>query len=222
MLYLHIKDYELSYNANREVEKLEKTKAEIEKIKSKFPAGINNAPIQEILEALGITCKKDSDGLLIISHYGDTELDYSYSDLGIDEDRLFKDIKAIEEYAVFGTSKVTNLGNLQSIGGNADFTDSQLTNLGNLQYIGGYADFKYSEVTDLGNLQTIGGYASFEDSQITDLGNLQSIGDSAWFERSRITSLGNLQTIGGDVYIRNSKLKPSDFNSIGVKGKIYQ
>ena len=193
----HIKNYKLTKKANKELEKLEKTKAEIERIKSMFPDGINNAPAQKVLEALGIKCKQDSDGLLIISHYGDSILDYSYSDLEIDENRLFKYIKEIEGRANLKNSQVTDLGNLQTIGGNADFMYSQVTKLGKLRYIGKNASFDHSKFTSLGNIQTIGGSADFTNSQITNLGNLQTIGGSAVFENSQITNLGNLQSIGG-------------------------
>ena len=50
--------------------------------------------------------------------------------------------------------------------GDANFRNSQITDLGQLQSIGGYADFGDSQITDLGQLQSIGGGANFSDSQI--------------------------------------------------------
>lgn len=197
----HANDYKLSSNAKKELKKLENTKAMLEKIKTKFPNGINNAPTKEVLEALGIKCKKDSDGLLTISHYGDNNLCYSYSDLGIDENRLFKDIKDIK--------------------GNADFRNTEVTSLGNLQTIGGNAVFEHSQITNLGNLVFIGKVAWFKDSKITDLGKLQIIGGDTIFVNSKITDLGNLQMIGGDVYIKNSHFLEKDFENIKVRGRIH-
>ena len=106
----------------------------------------------------------------------------------------------------FEDSQITNLGKLQTIGGNANFENSQITSLGNLQMIGGYANFIDSQITDLGKLQLIGGNANFENSQITSLGKLQTIGGNAYFENSKITNLGNLQLIGGYAWFRDSQI----------------
>lgn len=106
----------------------------------------------------------------------------------------------------FDYSKVTDLGELQSIVGSADFRNSKITNLGKLQIIGRDAYFDNSKITDLGKLQSIGGYAYFNDSKITTLGELQKIGGKAYFNNSEVTSLGKLQKIGGNVYFKNSKV----------------
>ena len=119
-------------------------------------------------------------------------------------------------YADFRYSKITSLGNLQSIGGFADFRYSQLTSLGNLQSIGGSADFEYSKVTNLGKLQSIGGSADFGDSQITSLGNLKSIEGNADFKDSKVTNLGNLQSIGGiAIFIDSQITSLGNLQSIG-------
>ena len=57
--------------------------------------------------------------------------------------------------------------------GDADLRYSQITDLGQLQSIGGFADFSDSQITDLGQLQSIGGYAFFNNSQITDWSNVE-------------------------------------------------
>ena len=116
------------------------------------------------------------------------------------------DLQTISGDASFSNSKVTNLGNLQTIGGDAIFDESQITNLGDLQTIDRNAYFDKSQITNLGNLQTIGGNAFFDGSQVENLGDLQSIGGSAYFQYSKITNLGNLQTIGGDAFFSNSKV----------------
>lgn len=238
----HIKNYELTSNAETELKKLDLAKAEIKKIKSKFPNGLENASTQEILEALGIKCKKDKDGLLIVSHYGSCKSNCSYSDLAIDENKLFKDIKAIEGDAIFEGTRVTDLGNLQSIGGCANFSSSRVLNLGNLRRIGKDADFRNSQitnlaklesigniawftnsqVTNLGNLRLIGGSAHFSNSKITDLGNLESIGENAHFDGSQVVSLGNLKTIGRRADFHNSKITSlNHLQSIGEAAWLY-
>ena len=124
--------------------------------------------------------------------------------------------KIILGNANFSLSNVTDLGNLQSIGGYASFSHSNIVSLGNLQSIGRDANFSLSNVTDLGNLQSIGGNVGFWYSNLTSLGNLQSIGGDAYFRDSNITSLGNVQSIGGDASFRNSKVTDlGNLQSIG-------
>ena len=252
-------------------------------LNTNFPKGIEQASTQEILEACGITCKKDSDGFLIISHYkawydiqyftffeesnfniitfaeltnsidlfddddlkkdsvvfetkekllqkiesiqnahfnesqnvhcirAGNELGFSLDELGINENKLFQEIKAIEKSANFNGSQLIGLGNLQSIGGNANFIGSQITSLENLQSIGGNAYFNGSQITSLGNLQSIGGnfgnwLPGSRSSQLTDLGKLQSIGGNASFGYFQITNLGNLHSIGGNADFNYSQV----------------
>jgi len=125
--------------------------------------------------------------------------------------------KIIVGNANFENSKLTDLGNLTTIGGTANFRDSKLTDLGKLTTIGGYADFENSKLTDLGNLTTIGGYADFENSKLTDLGNLTTIGGYANFENSLVTDLGKLTTIGGDAYFGDNYDLEQKWQSLEAK-----
>jgi len=210
-------------------------------IENNFPNGIENATTQEILESAGIKCNKDKHGLLTISHYAQPDDDFSYEDLGVDENKLLKDIKEIKGDADFIMSKATSLYNLKTIGGHVLFMDSQITDLGklktirkdayfeatkikslgNLQSIGGIAWFENSQVEDLGNLQYIGRLANFKNSQIKSLNKLKFIGEDAYFMQSRVTDLGNLQAIGRDAYIANSKLEPSSFDKIIIGRNLF-
>ena len=101
---------------------------------------------------------------------------------------------------------------MRSIVEDATFTHSQITDLGDLESIGGNADFSWSKITDLGNLQNIGGDAYFRESQITNLGKLERIGGDAKFEGSKTIDLRNLQSIGGQ------DLKPK-FSAIQSKNQ---
>lgn len=60
--------------------------------------------------------------------------------------------------------------------GDANFENSEITQLENLEYIGGYADFSISKVSNIGNLQYIGDYADFSHSKISNLNNIHYIG----------------------------------------------
>ncbi len=218
----------------------ENKQIEIDKIKADLKDAIKNNDAKTIYRYFGIDVDEDKEGYLTISAYKQPSYDYTFEDLGMDENKLFEKVKYIKGnanfyrsrienlgsiesiggMAYFRYSKITNLGNLKSIGGHADFRDSNVTNLGNLESIGEDADFSYSQITNLGNLESIGEDADFSYSQITNLGNLKSIGGHADFRDSNVTNLGNLKSIGGNVYIRCSKLKQKDFANIKVGGTI--
>lgn len=160
---------------------------------------------KQLFDAFDIKYEVDpDDGLLILENYKQPD-DFWYSDLGIDENRLFKDIKEIKgDYSSF-KSNVTDFGNLQVIGGNADFSHSKATSLGKIRIIGGNARLATgSNLRDLGNLETIGGNADFSFAPIT----------------RKMLDLKNLKNISGNVDIRYSKLQRSDFENIKVGGKI--
>lgn len=212
---------ELTDNAKDEIKSAKTARKEIKEIKKDLKEAIKNNDVKTIYKYFGINAKEDKDGYLTISEYKQPSKDYSFEDLGIDENKLFEKIKSINGNAYFGGSEITNLGNLEFIGGNADFLYSNVTDLGNLKSIGRDAYFVASKITDLGNLKSIGRNADFSYSEITDLGNLESIGGAAYFRYSKITSLGNLKSIGVNADIRNSKLKEKDFAHISVgDGKI--
>ena len=200
----------------------------ITEFQKNFTNGIEKATAENIFRAVGIKCEKDpEDGKLIISNYKSVfplytdkgkRFDISFFKLGIDENKLFKDVKEIKEDADFRNSKLTDFGNLKSISGDAYFGDSQVVNLGNLESIGGYADFRDSQVTDLGSLQSIGDSVVFSKSQLTSLGNLKYIGGDAYFDDSQVADLGNLEYIGRNTYVDYTqselmtKLEERNFN----------
>ena len=101
---------------------------------------------REILELSGIEVEQDEDGKLIISEYKNPSPVFSYSDLNINEDLLFREIKEIKGNAIFTNSHAKNLGALEKIGGNASFVDSKIEDLGNLREIKGNADFFKSKI----------------------------------------------------------------------------
>ena len=161
---------------------------------------IKNNDAKTIYRYFGIDVDEDKEGYLTISAYKQPSYDYTFEDLGMDENKLFEKVKYIK--------------------GNANFYRSRIENLGSIESIGGMAYFMYSQITNLGNLKSIGGSAYFSDTKITNLGNLESIGEDADFSYSQIMNLENLESIGGNVYIRCSKLKQKDFANIKVGGTI--
>lgn len=114
----------------------------IAKVQKDLEKAIKENNVKEILEYLRYRCKVDENNLLTIDEYipkvdyWDTEHDMfkrlSFSELGINENNLFKKIVAIKREARFDYSPqtLTNLGELKKIGGSADFQNSKITNLG--------------------------------------------------------------------------------------------
>ena len=204
----HIKedDLRLTSNAIKEIHNAKNLAKEVIKIKSDLKEAIASNDAARIYEYFGIEVKADKSGLLTISEYRQPLSGLTYSDVGIDENKLFERVKTIKGSADFSESHVRNLGNLESIGGDVRFSNSQVTNLGNLKSIGRDAEFRYSQVIDLGHLKTIGRNAYFRNSKITNLCNLKSIGGDAWFSKSLITNLGNLESIGGAAWFRASQV----------------
>ena len=184
-----------------------KVKQKTKEIKNELQKAIDSNDPKAIFNMFGISTKEDENGNLIISHYCQPSLDYSFDDLGIDENELFKKVIKIEGNASFDYSSIKRLQNLQSIGKDASFRRSDLESLGALQYIGGNANFEISSLKSLGILETIGKDANFEYSKLEDLGMLQNIDGSANFKNSIIKSLGILETIGKNAYFGYSKLE---------------
>ena len=180
----------------------------------------------EVFNKYGINYQTDEDGMIILSEYHQPSHTYdlkkkvTFTDLGIDENEMFKYVKEIKGDADFRFSQLTNMGNLECIGGNADFTYSKINSTGNLKYIGGNADFEYSKIKSLGNIQSINGYANFEYSNVKKLGKLETIGDWVRFRNSDITNLGNLQYIGGNAWFDYSEVKNLG-NLKSIEGNAY-
>ena len=210
----------LTNDTKDEIKFAEGAQIKIKKIKNDLKEAIENNDVKTIYKYFGIEVEEDKDGYLTISKYEQPSDDYTFKDLGIDENKLFEKVKKIEKNADFCYSQITNLNNLKYIGWAAYFCDSRITDLENLEYIGENANFKFSRVTNLGNLKNIGGYAYFSDSNITDLGNLTRIGWSAYFSDSKVTDLGHLKRIGEDAYIENSPLTIEDFKNVKIGGSI--
>ena len=193
--------FKLTENAENEITSAKKIKNEIDKIKADLKDEIKNNDTKTIFNYFGIDAKEDKEGYLTISKYEQPSSNFTFNDLGIDENKMLDKVKIID--------------------GDGVFTNSMVTVLRNLEYIGGTAVFDNSFVTDLSNLESIGEWAFFRHSRIKDLLKLKYIGKSAYLQNSRIANLSNLEYIGGDAYIRNSSLTVDDFKNVDMKGSIY-
>ena len=56
------------------------------------------------------------------------------------------------------------------IEGDLDLEGIPITDLGNVEYVGGYLDLRHTVITSLGNLKFVGRSLDLRDTPITDLG----------------------------------------------------
>ena len=116
--------------------------------------------------------------------------------------------------------EITDLGNVETIGGNLWLNNSKVASLGNLTSVDGDLSLDNSNVTSLGKLTSVDGDLSLSNSKVASLGNLTSVGGFLSLTNSKLTSLGNLTSVGGNLYLRNSKVT-SLGNLKKVVGLIY-
>ena len=200
--------------AENDIKNAKNAKEQIKELHEKYSKDFENNKYDKILNELGIQTTVLDNGMLELTEF-DQPYNFTFEELGLDENELFKQVEKISKTANFIYSKVTDLGNLQSIGVDATFINSKVTDLGNLHSIGEDAYFEGSKITSLANLKSIGGRAYFGNSKVTDLGNLQSIGGNAFFRNSEVTDLGNLQSIGGSAIFDNAYKVTGNVEHIG-------
>ncbi len=88
------------------------------KVKKIIKDAIKNCDVEILFEAVGLKTKRDSHGKYIVSGYGKGGgAAHYFSELGVDENKLFKKIKRITGTADFRESNATDLGSLKQIDG---------------------------------------------------------------------------------------------------------
>ena len=204
--YLLKNGFATKLSALKSIKQANEAQQALNKAKILLKDDIKSNNYSAILNYFGINSKVSPNGLLTISHYNQPNL-FKFSDLGIDENKMFKSIEKIEKNAIFSFSNLSDLGKLTHIGGDAIFSDSKLTSLCNLKNVSGMAKFSNSDIIDLGDLEYIGGNAIFSDSMCKDLFKLREIGGNADFRGSNVETLSNLAFIRGDAIFLNSTLK---------------
>ncbi|OGI04502.1 MAG: hypothetical protein A2Y25_06095 [Candidatus Melainabacteria bacterium GWF2_37_15] len=191
----------------KEIQQAEEAKIRFDKAKINLEPFIANNDYSAVFEHFGMVTKKLDDGKVEISAYIQPDEHFTYEDLGIKENDLFKIIKKINRGVKFRDIPIKDLGQLTEIGGDAYFANSQVENLGQLKTIKGIVYFNHSKIKNLGQLTTIGLDAHFGESQIKHLGKLTTIGKTAYFANSQVENLGQLKTIGEYAYFSDSKVK---------------
>lgn len=124
--------------ANRiNYDKAKKLIKRINKIKTTLSDSIETNNQKKIFNYFSIKYTQDENNRITISEYKQPTDDISYSDIGIDENKLFQNIKEISGNADFKHSQLESLYQLEKIGGDADFRKTKLSNIGNLTEVKG-------------------------------------------------------------------------------------
>lgn len=231
----HVKEYKLSSGAKAEINKANKAKQQLAKL-SKFlnekddyeifgylgylpnsKGSILDSKEKNFFDKIcnffglkkeeSIQFPKRKSNNITLAFYKQPKKDLIFEDLGIDENKLFKNVTKIQGEANFSRSNLQTLYNLETISGNVDFDNSKIKNLGKLKRIDGKANFSHSNIKDLGNLEYIGGDAWFFNSETVSLAKVKKIGGTIGFSDSKIEDLGNLKVIGKNAVFTNSQIK---------------
>lgn len=246
----------IKHNINR----AKKTKSEIETLKAKFTSKntlIDKLAIKAgfkkdytnpevIFKELGLEPQKKEDGTFSIFKFEEPS-EYTYSEIGIDEQKLIDCVSEIRNYADFNSSniktlktlrkvgeflditnsKITSLGTLESVGGELRAQNSNLKDLGNLKFVGTGANFANTHIKTLNKLKVVKGSLNIEDLELKDLGRLEYVGRELWLCNTSLEYKDNsLKFVGGDVWISNGQIDNSitkeDLKSVEIKGEIYK
>ena len=213
----------LSFSTIKEIKQAETRKENIEKMKSNLGDALDLKTIEsaeKILNYFGINSKIIDNKLVVNKYHQPGQMtgfwatyhapDYTFSDLGINENKLFKYIHKIHHDANFRYSNATDLGNLKEIGGDAYFNYSSVIKADKLELIYGDAYFRNSKVKSLKNLMEIGKNADFSHTQDINLDSLVNIGGNADFTCSKIKNLGSLTNIEGNADFVLSEIQNLD------------
>ena len=200
-----VANLKLSEDVECSIVNAENLKNKIEKTKKELADDIKNNNFMNIFEYFGMNPREDKDGNITLYCYRQPD-EFTFKDLGIDENKLFENVVKIKNSADFSHSDLKVLANLEEIGLDAVFGKSQITSLPKLVKIGGNAHFTNSKIMTTGSLREIGGNAYFNNSSVVSLEHLKHIGRSAYFNDSCVMDLGDLEIIDGNANFVNSQM----------------
>lgn len=156
--YIRQNHYNMNEAAKEEIHKANEKKIYVDRIRKDLAEHIKNGNTEKILNYFGMYTKKDENGQLILSEYKKPK-NVDYSELGISEDKMFKNIVKIEGDAELDGG-VTNLGALREIGGNAEI-GLRMRNFGNLEKVGGVMSVYSYDIENADNLRDVRGGIQF-------------------------------------------------------------
>jgi hypothetical protein len=126
------------------------------------------------------------------------------------QNTIITDLKNLESVGgdfLINGSKIKKFENLKSIGGNADFSNNFCSSTQNIESILGNIKFLNSRIMEFPKLNKIGGAIEFRGSFFKSFGSIKYIGGSLNFADSKLEELGSLEYVGGYVSFKGSKIK---------------
>lgn len=156
--HIYKNKYKMDDKALDEIQKAEEKKILVDRIKENLSDAIETENTEKILNYFGIITKQNNDGYLILSEYKKPS-NIDYSELGIDENKMLKDIIKIEGDAIFD-GNATNLGSIKEIFGNVEI-GPHVNDLGNLEKVGGTMDVYSYDLKKANKLKDVRGGVRF-------------------------------------------------------------
>ena len=99
--YINQNQFNLSKDTREELIEADKIKQKMAKIKEYLKPEIENNDVKSIFKYFNIDVKEDDEGFLILSKYEQPSSDYTFANLGIDENKLLENVKYINGNADF-------------------------------------------------------------------------------------------------------------------------
>jgi len=222
-----LKDYtsknNISHNIKSKIKEATKIKNEIQKLKKKFNTEYTSADKlaielglkkdytnpEVLLNELNFVPKKQKDGTYSILYYKQPD-DYTFEDIGINEQNLIDNVSEIRNNANFNSSNIKTFNTLKKVGKHLDVTNSKITSLGTIESVRGELRANNSNLIDLGNLEYVGNYVNLENTHITSLNKLKRVQDGLNIEKLKLKDLGELEYVGRDLWLCNTSLEYKD------------
>lgn len=205
--YINQNQFDLSKDTREELIEADKIKQKMAKIKEYLKPEIENNDVKSIFKYFNIDVKEDDEGFLILSKYEQPSSDYTFANLGIDENKLLENVKYINGNADLRNSQVNSLPNLMLVKGALNIANSKIVSMPNLTYVGLFANFADSKIKEVPKLKSVGHDIILIDSQVKSIPNLEVIGRDADFDEVKIEDLPKLKKIGRNANFGKSKIK---------------
>ena len=205
--YINQNQFDLSKDTREELIEADKIKQKMAKIKEYLKPEIENNDVKSILKYFNIDVKEDDEGFLILSKYEQPSSDFTFANLGIDENKLLENVKYINGNADLRNSQVNSLPNLMLVKGALNIANSKIVSMPNLTYVGLFANFADSKIKEVPKLKSVGHDIILIDSQVKSIPNLEVIGRDADFDEVKIEDLPKLKKIGRNANFGKSKIK---------------
>ena len=176
---------------------------------------------KKIFNYFGIKSRRTDSNRFTISHYKQPSDDFTFANLGIDENNLMEQIITIEGDADFKRTSLKDTKNIRHIGGNCDISRSRITYFPKLMDIKGDLIAESSLLENIGSLRRVEGNVDCAFCCLKNLNSLEYVGgDLDLTSNYNLKSLGNVEYVGGDLYIADTKIKKAEHLK-EVGGKIY-